>query len=263
MRQKEVLQRAFAMPLTNPAYPPGPYRFVNREYLIITYRTDPAKLRATVPEPLEFNEREALVKYEFIRMPDSNGFGDYTETGQVIPVSFRGRKGGYTHCMFLNDEGPIAGGRELWGFPKKLAQPTLRTEIDTLVGTLDYGPVRVATGTMGYKHREADLAQVRASLEAPNFLLKIIPHVDGSPRICELVEYYLEGVILKGAWTGPAALCLVPHALAPVAELPVLEVVSAIHICADLTLGLGEVAYDYLRQPSREALRIKEKILAI
>ena len=42
MRQKEVLKRAFAMPLTNPAYPPGPYRFVNREYLIITYRTDPA-----------------------------------------------------------------------------------------------------------------------------------------------------------------------------------------------------------------------------
>ena len=40
MRQKEVLERAFAMPLTNPAYPPGPYRFVNREYLNITYRTD-------------------------------------------------------------------------------------------------------------------------------------------------------------------------------------------------------------------------------
>jgi acetoacetate decarboxylase len=56
-------------------------------------------------------------------MPDSTGFGDYTESGQVIPVSFKGRKGGYTHCMFLNDHPPIAGGRELWGFPKKLAQP--------------------------------------------------------------------------------------------------------------------------------------------
>ena len=263
MHEKEVLERAFAMPLTNPAYPPGPYRFVNREYLIITYRTDPAKLRTIVPAPLEIDEREALVKYEFIRMPDSNGFGDYTESGQVIPVSFRGRKGGYTHCMFLNDEGPIAGGRELWGFPKKLTQPTLRTEVDTLVGTLDYGPVRVATGTMGYKHREADLTQVKASLEAPNFLLKIIPHVDGTPRICELVEYHLKGIILKGAWTGPAALCLSPHALAPVAELPVLEIVSAIHICADLTLGLGKVVHDYLRQPIREPLRIKEKSLAI
>jgi acetoacetate decarboxylase len=248
MREDDVRERAFAMPLTSPAYPPGPYRFIDREYLIITYRTDPAKLRALVPEPLEIDEREPLVKYEFIRMPDSTGFGDYTETGQVIPVTFQGRKGGYTHCMFLNDEPPIAGGRELWGFPKKLANPTLHTEIDALIGTLDYGPVRVATGTMGYKHRQADPAAVKASLEAPNFLLKIIPHVDGSPRICELVEYYLEDIVLKGAWTGPAALALVPHALAPVAELPVREVVSAVHILADLTLGLGTVVHDYLAQ---------------
>ena len=180
-------------------------------------------------------------------MPDSTGFGDYTETGQVIPVSFRGRKGGYSHCMFLNDDPPIAGGRELWGFPKKLAQPSLRAEIDTLVGTLDYGPVRVATGTMGYKHKPADLTAIKASLEAPNFLLKIIPHVDGTPRICELVEYYLEDIDLKGAWTGPGALDLHAHALAPVAELPVLEIISATHIIADLTLGLGKVVYDYLR----------------
>jgi acetoacetate decarboxylase len=248
MKEDEVKKRAFAMPLTSPAYPPGPYRFVNREFMIITYRTDPEKLRALVPEPLEVDE--PLVKYEFIRMPDSTGFGDYTETGQVIPVKFQGRKGGYTHCMFLNDEPPIAGGRELWGFPKKLANPTLRIEIDTLVGTLDYGPVRVATGTMGYKHRPADMDAILASLAAPNFLLKIIPHVDGTPRICELVEYYLEAVTLRGAWTGPAALSLTPHALAPVAELPVLEVVSSVHMVCDLTLGLGKVAYDYLQSPA-------------
>ncbi len=245
MKENEVRERAFAMPLTNPAYPPGPYRFINREFMIITYRSDPERLRAVVPAPLEL--AEPVVKYEFIRMPDSTGFGDYTETGQVIPVTFQGRKGGYCHCMFLNDEPPIAGGRELWGFPKKLANPTLHTEIDTIVGTLDYGPVRVATATMGYKHRQADIAAIKTALAAPNFLLKIIPHVDGSPRICELVEYYLEDVVVKGAWTGPAALSLYPHALAPVAELPVLEVMSAVHIVSDLTLGLGKVVHDYLR----------------
>jgi len=245
MKQGDVRERAFAMPLTSPAYPPGPYRFVNREFLIITYRTDPAKLRAVVPEPLELDGD--VVKYEFIRMPDSTGFGDYTETGQVIPVSFRGRKGGYSHCMFVDDEAPIAGGRELWGFPKKLAAPTLHAETDSLVGTLDYGPVRIVTGSMGYKHKAADLDAVAASLAAPNFLLKIIPHVDGTPRICELVEYYLEDITVKGAWTGPAALELNPHALAPVADLPVLEVVSGLHILTDLTLGLGKVAFDYLR----------------
>src|ERR1700746_2996541 len=174
MKASDVRAKAFAMPLTSPAYPIGPYRFVNREYLIITYRTDPAKLRELVPEPLEVDE--PLVKFEFIRMPDSTGFGDYTESGQVIPVSLRGRKGSYSHCMFLNDHPPIAGGRELWGFPKKLASPTLHAEIDMMVGTLDYGPVRVATGTMGYKHCQADSDVVKSALSMPNYLLKIIPH---------------------------------------------------------------------------------------
>ena len=114
---------------------------------------------------------------------------------------------------------------------------------------------------MGYKHGQADLAQVRASLAAPGFLLKIIPHVDGTPRICELVEYRLEDIAIKGAWTGPAALDLSAHALAPVADLPVLEVISAVHILADLTLGLGKVVHDYLEQPSRRLLQGREMSL--
>ena len=142
------------------------------------------------------------------------------------------------------------------GSPTRIAaQVVSGTEIDTL----DYGPFRVATGTMGYKHREADLRQVKTSLEAPNFLLNIIPHVDGTPRICELVEYRLEDIVLRGAWTGPAALSLAPHALAPVAELPVREIVSAIHIVADLTLGLGRVD---LQRPIRQSLPIGEEGLA-
>jgi acetoacetate decarboxylase len=40
---------------------------------------------------------------------------------------------------------------------------------------------------------------------------------------------------MKGAWTGPATLELEPHALAPVAALPVHEIVSA------------AVVYDYLQ----------------
>ena len=145
MTEEEIRKRAFAMPLTSPAFPPGPYRFVDREYFIITYRTDPERLRAIVPEPLALDA--PLVKYEFIRMPDSTGFGDYTESGQVIPVSLNGRRGSYTHCMFLDDEAPIAGGRELWGFPKKLASPSLKIEKDTLGRH-----ARLRLGARGHRH---------------------------------------------------------------------------------------------------------------
>src|SRR5258708_7260130 len=149
--ESEVKAQAFAMPLTSPAFPRGPYRFVSREYLIVTYRTDPDALRAVIPAPLQM--AEPIVKYEFIRMPDSTGFGDYAESGQVIPVAFQGQAGSYVHAMYLDDGAPLAGGRELWGFPKKLASPKLSIEKDTLLGVLRYGPVPVAVATMGYKHR--------------------------------------------------------------------------------------------------------------
>ena len=86
-------------------------------------------------------------------------------------------------------------------------------------------------------------------MTTPNYLLKIMPHVDGSARVLELVDYRLEDLIVKGAWSGPASLDMRPHALAPVADLPVREIVSAVHILADLTLGLGKVVYDYLQHP--------------
>lgn len=241
---EDDVRNGFAMPIYNSAYPPGPYRFVDREYLIITYRTDPAVLEKVIPAPLKMTD--PVVKYEFINMPDSTGFGHYCESGQVIPVSFEGEAGSYVHSMYLDDHPPIAGGRELWGFPKKLGNPKLQVDKDTLVGTLDYGSVRVATGTMGFKHKALDPEPVIKSLGGPNYLLKVIPHVDGTPRICELVRYSMTDINLKGAWSGPGALTLVDHALAPVFDLPVLEVLSTVHIIADLTLPLGHVAHDYL-----------------
>jgi acetoacetate decarboxylase len=245
MTEDEIRKNAFAMPIDNPAYPPGPYLFVDREYLIITYRTDPDALRRVIPAPLEMTE--PLVKYEFIRMPDSTGFGDYTESGQVIPISYKGEPGGYVRMMFLDDHPPTAGGREIWGFPKKIGEPTLRVHRDTLVGELKYSDMPVARGTMGYKYAPLDEKKAIAGLEAPAYLLKIIPHVDGTPRICELVKYAMQCRKFKGAWTGPGALELHAHALAPVSDLPVLEVVSAAHFKADLLLPYGEVVHDYLK----------------
>jgi acetoacetate decarboxylase len=184
-------------------------------------------------------------------MPDSTGLGDYTESGQVIPVRFRRQQGGYVHAMYVDCDPPISGGRELWGFPKKLASPSLRVEKDTLVGVLRFGSVPVAVATIGYKHRALAIERVHELLTAPSYLLKIIPHVDGTVRICELVSCSYSDLVVKGAWEGPAELDLFRHALAPVASLPVLEVLSGVHIIADLTLDLGTVVHDYLASNRR------------
>ena len=49
----------------------------------------------------------------------------------------------------------------------------------------------------------------------------------------------------------PAELQLFRHVVADVARLPVLEIVSGLYFVADLTLGYGEVAFDYLAEHPR------------
>ena len=45
MRKADVLKLP-SMPMAGPSYPAGPYRFVNREFMVITYETDPELIRA-------------------------------------------------------------------------------------------------------------------------------------------------------------------------------------------------------------------------
>ncbi len=226
-------------------YPCGPYRFINREFFVITYETDPQLLKEVLPPGLEL--LEPVIKFEFIRMPDSTGFGDYTESGQVIPVRYKGEEGTFTISMFLDCHAPIAGGREIWGFPKKLAKPKLFVEEDVLIGILDYGSIRIATATMGYKHHHLDQQAVLQSMKKPTFLLKNIPGVDGTPEVNQLTRTYLQDITVKGAWTGPGSIELHPHCLAPIADFPIKRIVAVSHFVTDLTLPYGEVVEDYLK----------------
>jgi acetoacetate decarboxylase len=245
MRKEDVL-RLPSMPAASPSYPAGPYRFVQREYMVITYETDSAVIRAQLPEPLE-PLGQPLVHYEWIKMPDSSGFGSYTESGMVIPCCFAGEEVNFVAQMYLDDDPPIAAGREIWGFPKKYAHPKLEIVKDTLTGTLSYAGQLVAMGTMGYKHESmaGDGERVRAVLAKTQVNLKIIPGVDGRPEICQLVGYNLTDIELRGSWIGPGRLHLVPHVNAPVADLPVRRIVAAHHFVADLTLPYGRILYDY------------------
>jgi acetoacetate decarboxylase len=249
MRSEDVLWQV-STPVGAPAFPWPPYRFVDREYLNILYRTERAAAEAIVPEPLVVDE--PLVRFEIMKMPDVTGLGSYTECGQAVRVSFGGEPGEYMHGMYVDNHPAIASGREFGAFPKKLGAPRLFVDVDTLVGTLDYGTLRVATATMGFKHVQLDEDQALAEVVVPTFMLKVMRNYDGQPRICELVRTEIGDVTVKGAWSGPGRLQLFEHALAPLADLPVREIVSVSHILTDLSLSPATVVHDYISEARRE-----------
>jgi acetoacetate decarboxylase len=247
MNREEILA-ATSMPLASPSYPKGPFRFIGREYLLINYETDPEILRALLPEPLVPDGNR--VYFEWMKMPDSSGFGDYEESGCGIAALYNGEPCNYSVMMYLDDESPTTGGREIWGFPKKYGIPRLKVVHETLTGTLHYDEERVALGTMEYKHpaKALDLAATAKGLTKLNVNLKFVPGVDGKPQVAQLIGYHLEDIEVKFAFSGEARLGLIPHVNCRLADLPVRKYLGGMHFKADLTLPYGRVLHDYLAE---------------
>ncbi|PXV89420.1 acetoacetate decarboxylase [Lachnotalea glycerini] len=246
MTQEEVLLLQ-SMPAASPSYGRPPCRFINREFFTIRYESDPAAIRQAVPEPLQ-PDGSNTVLYEWIKMPDSSGLGSYEESGIVIPCTFHNEPCNFTAQMYLDNGPAILGGREIWGFPKKWGRPCLEVEeTETLTGKLFYNNIMVAMGTMPFKYNILNQEEIAKTIAKTQINLKLIPDVDGSPKIAQLVAYNLEDITVKGAWSGAARLSLTPHVNAPVADLPVKACIEGRHFIADLTLPYANVIHDYLK----------------
>ncbi|MCR4842851.1 MAG: acetoacetate decarboxylase [Eubacterium sp.] len=251
MTKEEILNHA-STPLYASPIPTTAHRFMNREHMYIIYKTDAKALRDAVPEPLEI-PGEPLVRFEMMRMPDTTGYGDYTECGLSIPVEYDGVHGEYLHMMYLDNFEATASGREAHGYPKKPGFPRMFVDDNTLVGTLDYGrseKIRIATATMTYKYYPLPEEEAIRQMTEPIYMLNIVPGYDDKPRICEInvVKNKPENIEFIEAYTGDARLDMFSHVNCPMNDLPVREIVSCSHIKVNLTLSRPEVVYDYLAE---------------
>ncbi len=245
MNKKDVIALA-SMPLQSPTYPRGPYKFFNRQYMVIRYVTDRDAIRAQLPEPLE--PAGDTVSVQWLDLPDGEGFGAYSAAAQIIPCTYKGMECNFVSQMYVDNTPPLAGGREIWGYPMKYGKSILKVEGDTLTGTLSYANQHVATGTMVYKHDafRNDHSTEEALLARTQVTLKLIPDIDGKPAIAQLVAINFTDVVVKGAWSGAARLELIPAVNCPLADLPVKQVVGGLQIVTDMTLPYGRVMHDYL-----------------
>src|SRR5512141_2560025 len=87
MKKSDVLALP-SMPLQSPTFPRGPYKFFNRQYLVISYKTDAALIREALPEPLQ--PAGDTVSVQWLDLPDGEGFGAYSAAAQIIPCTFKG-----------------------------------------------------------------------------------------------------------------------------------------------------------------------------
>ena len=219
-----VKRTAFAMPLTSPSFPPRPLP-LHRSRIPHRSPTAPIPRRSSAWCPSRSRCAAPHVKYQFIRMPDSARASATTaRSGQVDPRDLRRQARRLRPFAVPRRRGADRRRPRDLGLPREARQHLVQgrdrhaRSARSIMAASASPPARWATST-----RRSTPRRWRKAMGEPSFLLKIIPHVDCTPRILELVRYYFEDVTVKGAWTGPAALELAqPRARAAV-RLPVLE----------------------------------------
>lgn len=223
-------------------------RIVECERLVVSYRSDPAAIRALLPEPLKLDGSHT-VSLEFVATPDPAGRGADVQSRIAIPAWLRGTPVEFVARTFV-DEAPDAV--ERWDAVRRPGRSRLVIGHDTLTGVLEAEGRAVAVASMGYKQQHFVCCAERlcacptedVALRLARMQVQLVRIVDGGGRVvlAQLVGAAAAAIEVKGAWAGPAQLYLPTLAASP---LPVREVLGGLHFIAELALAAPRVLVDY------------------
>ncbi|MFH1149565.1 MAG: acetoacetate decarboxylase family protein [Actinomycetota bacterium] len=230
-------------------------KFIGAEMILGLYRTDPEVVRKILPKPLK-PHTEPLVFAFVAQYPETNFGLTYNEGGLIVLATYKGELGGYCLSMPVTDDMAMVGGRELVGFPKKIAEEiSLTRDGERMTGRV----VRKGHEIMNLSCELAEPASLadytryvpavtdldgKQALNMVSFLFNYTfrPDLMGFyyvPRMIRLVTLFRPR---EGMMKGPGDIRITSSPYDPLGEVPVRSVELLAHGVWDNDILLGRVA---------------------
>ena len=228
----------YSMPVDSPAYQAPPYHYRNAQAIAVKFETDLDAALEALPAPLQLIE-PATANLSFYWYPFTT-FGPYHEVIMRLYAQHEGKPLTYVQQIFVDTEPPMLAGREIWGFPKKLATIGLARDRDMIVGTLER-PAGVRLASMIVRP-EQPIFNLPSS--GPTTGLRIIPAAEVGatrPACAELVAADTQHTI-REAWEGTGSISFPDHsALDPIDRFPVKRILKSTYMEYDIMLPAGRI----------------------
>jgi hypothetical protein len=174
-------------------------KYGGMDYVSIAYATDAEKAAALIPKELQLVEIPALpgqaaANVVFAKYRECD-LGPYMEVIVGIPVLHEGQLYSYVPGIYVDNDAAMLAGRELGGYPKKLAQITMRNYGDLFLSHIGRGSMQHPTADPNF----SDLASCSVTkrnklfsvplpadetveLQSPYDLLLPLPAPTGEPQ---------------------------------------------------------------------------------
>lgn len=190
-----------------------------------------------------------------------SAFGPYHEAYVMVEVELEGTRYFYQPFIMVDNEIPLAAGREIWGYAKKLAifernwgggNSTFGEQLLFNVERPRGQPLMRASMVCS---RKADTVELGDDL--PVLSCRIIPDASGAgrPSVAELVRLDVAASIRTSAdgspefYAGSGHLELAGGAADQWRVFAPAKVTGGYFMRVDFDLEFGEVVYDYLKDP--------------
>ncbi|MBI4730445.1 MAG: acetoacetate decarboxylase family protein [Acidobacteria bacterium] len=185
-------------PSASPLYPDPPFHYEDAEMLVAMYGLDPERARVLLPRGLEPGGLEACLAI-FARYPKTT-IGPYDEAVVLVSAEYAGESGFFCPFIYVTTDAAMAAGREVWGFPKKIAEISVERDGASARASLSRKGARATLqATLG---DPADPATVEALAGAPIFNEKLIMSVTGKEPALHVVTSTLLELSPKTALAG-------------------------------------------------------------
>jgi len=114
VRSKEEIKKRYKQ------YEEG-YKLLDVNMVYVMFATTMEAVERALPPPLE--PADSLIGYAFIaEYPRTNFIPPYNEAAVFIPCQYKGEAGAYCLAMPVTTDIAMIGGREVYGYPKKIAE---------------------------------------------------------------------------------------------------------------------------------------------
>lgn len=225
--------------------------FYDAEMLTVFWETRPEVIARLLPPPLEPAAQPIAMAFVAF-YPRTNFDVTYHESALFVRARFDGEEGNYCLAMPVTSDMAMAGGREMFGFPKKIADIHFSRQGDTLTGWTERRGTRFMEVRAKMSGRFNDAAAQESfmsmsksedgTMRGISFNFKYFPAPEGGafdydPRLVRQ-ETILRPKQLE---FGEAELVLNPSPYDPWAEVEVVKMLGAMYSVGDNSMLGGRV----------------------
>ena len=215
----------------------GVRRFSDARMLGVMFSTRPEVSERLIPPPLEQADLPGGLIF-IAEYPKTNLGPGYREAALFMRCKYQGEAGSYCLSMPIDNEARMHNGRDVFGFPKKLAGISLERDGQRVHGWVERDGIRFVEIRVELSGKIPELPPM-----GPTFLFKAVPRIDLTPGFDGpvLLASQRTEIQPQSLEIGTAELTLRPSEHDPWAEIADPEVMTAFYIVSDNTMLPGKV----------------------